>query len=333
MAERTISDFHGKVALIEWFDNHRRPLPWRNHSNPYAIWLSEIILQQTRVDQGLPYWERFMDAFPTVESLAAAPTDHIMALWAGLGYYSRARNLHAAAKLVAAHGAFPRTRDGLLALPGVGPYTAAAIASMAFQEVVPALDGNALRVYSRYFAVADRIDQRRTVHHIESLATPLLDPERPGDSNQAIMDLGSRICTPTRPQCGHCPLQPGCEAHLRGSMESFPIKAAKKRPQAESWTLYVPQWKGKFGLVRRPSSGIWSDLWCFPTELPPYLQSQPDLQTKHLLSHRSLTLDFHGIEGDFDPLEASWTWFTLEEVKKLGLPVPIRWWFEEKNYF
>lgn len=231
MTERTIFNFNGKVALIEWFDVHRRLLPWRDHSNPYAIWLSEVILQQTRVEQGLPYWERFMSKYPSVEKLADAPFDEIMALWAGLGYYSRARNLHAAAKAVVALGGFPSTRDGLLDLPGVGPYTAAAISSMAFQEVVPALDGNALRVYTRYFAVAERIDQKRTLRHIEELCTPLLDSSRPGDSNQAIMDLGSRICTPTRPQCGECPLQHGCEAHRRGTMESFPVKPAKKPPR------------------------------------------------------------------------------------------------------
>jgi A/G-specific adenine glycosylase len=332
VTERTIFNFNGKVALIEWFDVHRRLLPWRDHSNPYAIWLSEVILQQTRVEQGLPYWERFMSKYPSVEKLADAPFDEIMALWAGLGYYSRARNLHAAAKAVVALGGFPSTRDGLLDLPGVGPYTAAAISSMAFQEVVPALDGNALRVYTRYFAVAERIDQKRTLRHIEALCTPLLDSSRPGDSNQAIMDLGSRICTPTRPQCSECPLQHGCEAHRRGTMESFPVKPAKKPPQAETWTLYVPQSFGKFGLVRRPEKGIWSGLWCFPSTLPDEYVSIPGIRTQHLLSHRVLTLEFHEILENQPRSEDAWTWFTLEEVKNLGLPVPIRWWFEEKNY-
>lgn len=333
MVNRTISDFNANVALIEWFDEHCRPLPWRNSCNPYAIWLSEIVLQQTRVQQGLPYWERFISTFPTVEALAAAPSDTVMALWAGLGYYSRARNLHAAAKAVVALGGFPNTRDGLLSLPGVGPYTAAAIASIVFHEVVPALDGNALRVFTRYFALADRVDQRQTIRKIEALCAPLLVPERPGDSNQAIMDLGSRICTPTQPKCGDCPLQPGCEAHRRGNMESFPVKPPKKRPIAETWMFYVPEYQGKFGLIRRPNRGIWSELWCFPTELPTGLFALPTFQLLHRLSHRTLKVEFYQIEGEFSPIHTPWTWFTLEEVKKLGLPVPIRWWFEEKNYF
>ncbi|MDG1252255.1 MAG: A/G-specific adenine glycosylase [Schleiferiaceae bacterium] len=333
MTETTIQNFNAKVSLIEWFDIHRRLLPWRKNSNPYAIWLSEIILQQTRVDQGLPYWERFMEAFPNVKALANAPSDQVMALWAGLGYYSRARNLHRSAQQVVNLGDFPRSSSELLLLPGVGPYTAAAIASICFKERCPALDGNALRVYSRFFAIADRIDRSSTIKIIREKAIHLLDEERPGDSNQAIMDLGSRVCTPNQPKCPDCPLKTRCEAYRRGTMASFPVKPAKKAPKSEDWHFQIHQFGKEFALMKRPDSGIWGGLWCFPIleELTPSLAKE--LQCGHLLSHRKLRLFFHEKTVSHAKIDPALQWFTLKELKNLGLPVPIRWWFEEKNYF
>ena len=333
MTETTIQDFNAKDALIEWFDHHRRPLPWRKDSNPYAIWLSEIILQQTRVDQGLPYWERFMATFPTVESLANAPSDQVMALWAGLGYYSRARNLHRTAQLIQERGSFPSQSSELVRLPGIGPYTAAAIASICFKERSPALDGNALRVYSRYFAIADRIDRSSTLATIRAQAIPVLDAHRPGDSNQAIMDLGARICTPTQPKCPECPLHRQCEAFRRGTMESFPVKPSKKAPNVEDWHFHIYVDQGKFGLEKRVDQGIWGGLWSFPVAKVPEAAIATALRCTHLLSHKKLTLFFHEKDVLKVPMTPAVQWFSLEEVKNLGLPVPIRWWFEEKNYF
>jgi A/G-specific adenine glycosylase len=216
-------------GLLSWFDRHRRDLPWRRTRDPYRIWVSEVMLQQTRVEAVRPYYERFLARFPTVEDLARAPLDEVLALWSGLGYYRRARQLHAAARRIADAGEFPRTLDRLLELPGVGSYTAAAVASIAFGLAVPVLDGNVERVMARRLALAEDPKRGASRALLLAAAAALLDPSRPGDGNQALMELGATLCLPRQPRCELCPLRPGCVAAREGRQEMYP-PPRRRRP-------------------------------------------------------------------------------------------------------
>src|SRR5689334_10922987 len=217
------------TELLRWYDRHRRVLPWRarkgERADPYRVWLSEIMLQQTTVKAVAPYYARFLDRFPTVTQLAAAPLDEVLSLWAGLGYYARARNLHARAEAVTAQhgGVFPDTEDGLLTLPGIGAYTAAAIAAIAFDRRASPVDGNIERVIARLFAVEEELPGAKP--RIRALAESLTPARRAGDFAQAMMDLGAAICTPKKPACVLCPWSAPCAARARGDQESFPRKA------------------------------------------------------------------------------------------------------------
>lgn len=220
----------GAQQLLSWFDRHRRDLPWRATHDPYRIWLSEVMLQQTRVETVLPYYARFLARFPTVAELAAAPLDEVLALWSGLGYYRRARQLHAAARQVVERhgGTFPADVAQLRELPGIGGYTAAAVASIAFGVVEPVLDGNVERVLARRLALDDDPKTTKARRVLLAAAAALLDGERPGDSNQALMELGATVCAVRRPRCLLCPLREGCRAAAEGAAELYP-KAARKR--------------------------------------------------------------------------------------------------------
>ena len=215
--------------LLSWFDRHRRDLPWRRTRDPYRIWVSEVMLQQTRVEAVLPYYERFLFRFPSVDELASAPIDQVLALWSGLGYYRRARQLHAAARRIADMGDFPRTVARLLELPGIGAYTAAAVASIAFGVAAPVLDGNVERVIARRLALAQDPKRGASRSLLMAAAAALLDPSRPGDSNQALMELGAMVCLPRRPRCLLCPLRPGCGAAGEGRPELYP-PPRRRRP-------------------------------------------------------------------------------------------------------
>jgi A/G-specific adenine glycosylase len=295
--------------------------------------LSEIILQQTRVEQGLPYWQKFMTEFPSVQDLANASQERVLQTWSGLGYYSRARNLHRAAQLLAALPAWPEKPEEWQQLPGVGPYTAAAITSICFGARIPALDGNAFRVYSRLFAYADPVDKPAAQRFFLAEALDLLDSERPGDSNQAIMDIGSHICTPTQPTCEACPLQAFCEAHRRGTETHFPVKTPKKAAKKMEMPLYVLMHQGHVAVLQRPQRGIWAGLWCFPETPVEGIPYQPGLSTVHLLSHRKMQLAFYEAQVDVRPkLPDGYAWLPLGQLGQKGIPVPIRWWLQEKNY-
>lgn len=217
-------------ALLAWYDRHRRELPWRRDADPYRVWISEIMLQQTRVETVLPYYDSFLERFPGVEALAAAPVEDVLALWSGLGYYRRARQLHAAARRIAEDG-FPTDAAGWRELPGIGEYTSAAIASIAFGEVVPVLDGNVERVTARLLALPEDPKRAAPRRRLRAAAAELLDPERPGDGNQALMELGARICTPRKPKCLLCPLADGCEGRRRGAPERFPRPKERREPR------------------------------------------------------------------------------------------------------
>jgi A/G-specific adenine glycosylase len=254
--------------LLAWYDSAARTLPWRappgaDRPDPYRVWLSEIMLQQTTVAAAGPYFARFLALWPTVEALAAADEADVLREWAGLGYYARARNLCAAARAVAAAGAFPETSAGLRTLPGVGPYTAAAIAAIAFGEPAVVIDANIERVTSRLFALPDVLPGGRPV--LEAALRPLVPDSRPGDFAQALMDLGATICTPRSPRCLLCPLAPDCRARAAGTPEAFPVKAAKRpRPLKQGTAWWVEQ-GGDVALVRRPPKGLYGGMLALPS--------------------------------------------------------------------
>ena len=249
--------------LLEWYDRFSRTLPWRGETDPYRIWLSEIMLQQTRAETVLSYYNRFLNAFPTVAALANAETDDVLKLWEGLGYYSRARNLHAAAKRVheEMNDRFPADAKSLRALPGVGPYAANAIASIAYGECVPALDGNQARVLSRICAHSEPI---KTPFDLESEALLRIDRNRPGDYNQALMDLGSGICTPRAPKCDCCPVSECCLAHLEGDPESYPRKRPPIAKREEDWLILIVKIGNTVCVRRRDEKGLLGGLYEFP---------------------------------------------------------------------
>ena len=253
--------------LLVWFRQNARDLPWRRTEDPYRIWVSEIMLQQTRVAAVLGYYARFLEAFPSVEALAAAPEDRLMKLWEGLGYYSRARNLQRAAKAVVEMGGFPDTYEGLLALPGIGDYTASAIASAAFGRREAAVDGNVLRVVTRLTDCHDDILDPKTKKAIRERVQTVM-PEEAADIrifNQATMELGATVCVPNGPpKCGECPSRDFCLSRIRGTAESLPVKRAKKARKIGEKTVFLLLREDKVALCRRPDRGLLAGLWEFP---------------------------------------------------------------------
>ena len=260
--------------LLTWYGEHARDLPWRTAPNPYSTWLSEVILQQTRVDQGTAYWHRFLAAFPTVEDLANAEVDEVMRLWKGLGYYSRARNLHQAAQWVVQErgGALPVLAREWVGLPGIGPYTAAAIASICHGEPVPVIDGNVQRVLARLFDIASPVDRKAGKAELEAWSAALIDARDPGSSNQAWMELGALVCLPRAPRCAECPLAGECLALRRSTVAERPVKQPKKAPQAVEVAFQIhirehPAQGWQWWVERRPSRGIWAQLESFPCSM------------------------------------------------------------------
>ncbi len=252
--------------LLSWYHPEIRPLPWKGEQNPYYIWLSEIILQQTRVEQGLPYFQRFKKAYPTVADLAAAPEDELMKLWQGLGYYSRARNLHAAAKHVVAHfnGRFPDNFIDILSLKGVGEYTAAAIASFAYNLPHAVVDGNVYRVLARYFGIDTSTDSTEGKKQFASLAQQLLPAHEPGRYNQAIMDFGALVCKPAAPLCHTCALRENCQALATGRVAELPIKQGRVKVRTRYFNYLVIRHHHQLYLHKRTGKDIWKNLYDFP---------------------------------------------------------------------
>ncbi len=253
-------------ALLAWFRHDARDLPWRRSPHPYRVWLSEIMLQQTRVETVVPYYRRFLQAFPSVRKLAAADIDQVLKRWEGLGYYGRARNLHRAAHAIVHDraGRFPRTANEWRELPGIGRYTAGAIASIAFGERTPVVDGNVKRVFARLFGIQESIDEAATVAAIWKLATDLVPPQSPGDFNQAVMELGARICTPRQPRCDGCPLRNECVARAEGRPAELPVRRKKKPVPHYDIVAAAIHKKGRYLIGQRPPSGMLGGLWEFP---------------------------------------------------------------------
>lgn len=238
-------------------------MPWRKTKDPYAIWVSEIMLQQTQANTVIPYYKRFMAAFPTAKDLAQAEEEALLKLWQGLGYYRRAKHLKAAAEIVAREG-MPLDFAGLKTLPGIGEYTAAAIASIAYGEAVAAVDGNLLRIFSRLYRIDEKIDKAAGKRLIFNLANEAISRDRPGDFNQAMMDLGNKICTPTSPACGHCPLGDSCMAYDANCAEDYPKKTPKKKQKEEDVTVLLLDLGGRFFIEKR-TGGLLASMWGFPT--------------------------------------------------------------------
>ncbi|MEM1127983.1 MAG: A/G-specific adenine glycosylase [Bacteroidota bacterium] len=256
-----------RMDLLPWYDSVHRAMPWRETKDPYHIWISEIMLQQTRVDQAEPYFLRFTDAFPTVEALAAAPLDEVLKRWEGLGYYARARNLHKAAQYVVSEygGGVPDTYTAIRALPGIGPYTAAAVLSIAFDQAYAVLDGNVIRVLTRFLAISDDTTSSRTRKRLQRLADALIPDQRPGDFNQAIMELGATVCKPVRPLCGACPVHMACAGLATGTPEAYPVTKKKAPvPHRHIAVGVVTNEAGEVLIQRRPEDGMLGGLWEFP---------------------------------------------------------------------
>lgn len=264
--DKTIKSFITK-KLIDWYHINQRDLPWRNTNNPYNIWISEIILQQTRVDQGLSYYLRFIERFPDIQSLASADESEVLKYWQGLGYYSRARNLHTAAKEISSKykNIFPTDYKNILSLKGVGEYTAAAIASIALNLPYPAVDGNVFRFLSRFFLINDPIDTNHGKKIFMHLANELMYTPDPGLYNQAVMEFGALQCTPVNPDCTACPLNEKCFAFIEGKVSSYPVKQNKTKTKNVYLTYFHIRYNDYTYLVKRKSGGIWQHLYEFPS--------------------------------------------------------------------
>ena len=315
-------------TIISWFQENGRALPWRETKDPYAIWLSEIILQQTRIAQGWEYWERFMAQYPKVEDLAAASEDEVLRLWQGLGYYSRARNLHAAAKQIVALGKFPDTLEDIKALKGVGDYTAAAIGSFAFDIPAAVVDGNVYRVLSRYFGIDTPINSTQGKKEFAALAQSLIPASDAAAYNQGMMDFGAIQCTPQSPKCLLCPLAETCVALREGRVEELPVKLKTLKVQTRRLAYIYIRCNGEIAIHRRGEGDIWQGLWepynvsglpALPTFEAPLVLKAKDV--KHVLTHRILLADFYLLETKNRPLlPDDYIWIKESEISEYGIP-------------
>ena len=312
-----------RQKLLSWYDENKRDLPWRRSKNPYHIWVSEIMLQQTRVDTVIPYYERFLDWFPTVESLADAPEERLLKAWEGLGYYSRVRNMQKAAQQIMNEfeGKFPSTYEGISSLKGIGPYTAGAISSIAFNLPQPAVDGNVMRVLARLFEVNHDIGNPSNRKIFQAMMEVLIDPDRPGDFNQALMDLGSDIEAPVNPRPEESPVKEFSAAYQHGTMDRYPIKAPKKKPiPIYLKALVVQNSQGQFLLEKNESEKLLAGFWHFPLiEVDEFSDQTQDLDLFSQVAEPILQLGpspQESFEQDYD-LEVDWQDLRFEEVKHI----------------
>ena len=310
------------LTLMKWFRENGRELPWRETRDPYAIWLSEIILQQTQVKQGWAYWERFMQRWPKVENLANATEDEVLREWQGLGYYSRARNLHFAARQIVKTGGFPQTIEGIKALKGVGDYTAAAIGSFAFGLSAAVVDGNVYRVLARYYGIETPINTTEGKKEFAALAQSLLPSSDYGTYNQAIMDFGAIQCTPQSPKCIVCPLQESCVALRSGKVDALPVKQKTLKIKNRHLIYIYVRCKGMTAIHRRGEGDIWQGLY-EPLQMPA-VPAEARLivkGVKHVLTHQVLTTDFYLWETDERPiLPDDYIWIKEEDIDNYGIP-------------
>ncbi|MDQ3046579.1 MAG: A/G-specific adenine glycosylase [Bacteroidota bacterium] len=338
---------HFSNKIIRWYDSNKRDLPWRNTKDPYFIWLSEIIMQQTRVDQGMAYYNKFASEFPTVKHLAKADNEKVMKLWQGLGYYSRARNLHETAKIISSQykGKFPASYQEILALKGIGDYTAAAISSFAFDLPHAVVDGNVYRVLSRVFGIHTPIDSSAGKKEFSVLANELISKKDPASHNQAVMELGALQCKPQNPECSTCVLNSMCFAYSKKSVDQFPVKSKKTKVRDRFFNYAVLRHNGKIAINKRTEKDIWTNLYDFPLIETPTNFTEDELFSsaewkglmgknkfqirsvhegfKHILSHQKIYARF--VEVDFissfkDQLSDTSIMVSEKDLKKYAVP-------------
>jgi A/G-specific adenine glycosylase len=332
--------------LQQWYAFHKRNLPWREEKSPYHIWLSEVILQQTRVAQGIDYYHKFTSRYPHIEDMANAPLDDILKLWQGLGYYTRARNMHETSKFIVnnLNGVFPGSFERLLKLRGIGKYTASAIASIVYKEPVAVLDGNVFRVLARFYGINEPVNSARGRLVFEDHAAGILDRSDPGNHNQALMELGALICVPRNPRCDDCPLATECVARTRGIIDLLPVRSDKKQQKNRYFNYIFLQSGGYTWLSKRTGRDIWHSLYEFPLIETAGPVTREELSTlpgwndlfgasvfringspqkyKHQLTHQTLHCTFYNIDLENPPADYGRSLFKTE-ISKLGLyPVP-----------
>ncbi|MCM3388499.1 A/G-specific adenine glycosylase [Ureibacillus chungkukjangi] len=334
-----------RLNLVEWFNKEKRDLPWRRTSDPYKIWVSEVMLQQTRVDTVIPYYNRFLEKYPTLQDLAFAPQEELLKMWEGLGYYSRARNLQAGVKEVVEkyNAVVPDNRHDISKLKGVGPYTAGAVLSIAYQKAEHAVDGNVMRVLSRVLHIEEDIALPKTRKVFEEAVEMLIDEQYPGDFNQALMDLGAMICTPTSPKCLLCPVRDYCIAFSEGDADKLPIKSKKVKTKKVQFKVFVAMnQEGQCLLEKRPSEGLLADMWQFPMiEVTEKADSEEVFQEnynvqilnhidkellkfKHIFSHLTWELECTQVQIEQkSELPDAVQFLTIEQIKALPMPVPM----------
>ena len=331
--------------LLPWFSAHRRELPWRTDREPYHVWLSEIMLQQTRVEAVRGYYLRFLEALPTVEALAAASEELLGKLWEGLGYYTRVRNLQRAARQIVARGAFPRDYADVLALSGVGAYTAGAICSICFEQPTAAVDGNVLRVITRYLASDAPIGEERTKKRIAAQLSAVYPVGHCGDFTQALMELGATVCVPNgAPLCAACPLAALCRANASGTQRSYPVKAKKRPRRVEERTALLLRCGERIAVCKRPKNGLLAGLWQLPDtdgtlsaqqalELAAAWQTHPvgierTVRRRHIFTHIEWSMT--GVWLQCSAMPERFSWFTPEELRQtIGLPTAYRQFLDE----
>lgn len=336
------------LQLLSWFDKHgRKQLPWQKNKTPYRVWVSEIMLQQTQVATVIPYFERFMQRFSDIAALANAAEDEVLHLWAGLGYYSRARNLHRAAKMIMTEfdGCFPDTLENLLSLPGIGQSTAGAILSIAYNKPTPILDGNVKRVLSRFYGIREPVNDKATEKKMWALATQNTPTKRVADYTQAIMDLGATLCTRSKPNCATCPFVETCVAYAENAVNDIPAKKSTKKLPVRSATFLLARYRDTILLCKRPPAGIWGGLWSLPelsgepdqASLRRFCQQKLGATIRHINTLPNFRHTFSHYHLDIHPVCVTLTkqpakvmeseqqiWYNLNQPAKLGLPKPVQ---------
>ncbi len=319
-------------TLLDWYDREKRRFAFRGTRDPYRVWVSEIMLQQTRTETVEDYFRRFMTRFPTVQALADADEEDVMKLWEGLGYYSRARNLHACAREVCSRfgGVFPSSPETLATLPGIGPYTAAAVASIAFDAPVPAMDGNLTRVFARVFGVRENVDAPSVRRRLYELALGCMPGVRNGEFNQALMDLGATVCTPGTPACGRCPIRGFCQAQAAGDAELLPVKSRKAPPRTVAQTVYLIFCRGRVLMTRR-TENLLKNLWVYPmaekgASLPFPLPGEgtPLCRARHVFTHLIWEMEVRRVTVDTPFQAEGFVWVTADEMAELPMPTAVR---------
>jgi A/G-specific adenine glycosylase len=345
------------IKIIDWYQQNKRNLPWRTTKDPYKIWLSEIILQQTRIAQGLPYYQTFVKNFPDVKSLAAAKPDKVLRLWQGLGYYSRARNLHACAKQVVKNlnGKFPSSFEELKKLPGIGDYTAAAIASISFREPVAVVDGNVFRVLARVFGIDKDIASTEGKKYFFKIANELIPTDTPDIFNQAVMEFGALHCTPQNPKCETCPFEKSCVANAKDMQKLLPVKAPKQKVRKRYFNYVVIEQNGKLLMRKRAAGDIWNGLYDFhlietkksttpskilsqEAELDKLVIEDVSILYKHILSHQQLITRFIVCSVESPKAlqslmkEGALRFYSKSQVEKIPKPILVNRFLKESGY-